>query len=350
MARREPARKKVRWWVRLTRRIALGVVALIVCAILVGSGFEFVARRNAQVTYPPPGQLVDIGGRNMHLDCRGSGSPTVILESGLDTNGSLAWDAVQDDLSRVTRTCSYDRAGVMWSDSKKGTQDAETVAADLHLTLNRAGITGPLVMVGHSLGGPYIMNYTKRHPEDVKGLVFVDSSHPDQLERMPEAIRRTMEVPPIYKVANALSWTGILRLAPNPEVPGMPDRIKPVGKAYISHSVGGSLKEMISLPTTLRQAGEFRKLGDRPLVVLVAMQPLPEEMLTSAKLTAKDGEDMQAVWRELTADEATWSAQSRLQIVPDSLHYIQFQRPDLVIQAVTDVVSKVRSEAPGQQQ
>lgn len=342
-----PSRRGAGIW-RWLKRIVLGIVALVVVAVLAGAAVEYSVRRNAAVTYPPPGKLVDIGGRNMHLDCRGSGSPTIILESGLDTNGSLAWDTVQDELARITQTCSYDRAGIMWSDSKEGPQDAETVTADLHLTLEKAGIAGPLVMVGHSLGGPYIVNYTKRHPDDVKGLVFVDSSHPDQIERMPEAIRNTMKVPFILEKIGALTWTGVLQLIPESAVPGTPERIKPVGKAYISHSFVGSIKEMTSLPVILKQAGEFRTLGDRPLVVLVAMQPLPEDMLTSNGLTAKDGEDMQAVWRELTADEATWSSRSRLQIVPDSLHYIQFQRPDLVIQAAREVVDAVRAESAGE--
>ena len=143
---------------RWLKRIGLGTVALIAIAVIFGSGYEFVARQRAHTNYPPPGQMVDIGGRKMHLDCRGTGSPTVILESGLDTNGSLSWDKVQDEIAQLTRTCSYDRAGVMWSEPKAEPQDADGVVADLHATLVAAGITGPLVMVCHSLGGPYIMN------------------------------------------------------------------------------------------------------------------------------------------------------------------------------------------------
>lgn len=332
-------------WMRIRRwlkRIGLAVVALFVVAAIFGSIYEFIARQRAHDNYPPPGQLVDIGGRKMHLDCRGTGSPTVILESGLDTHGSLSWDKVQDELARVTRTCSYDRAGVMWSEPKAGPQDADGVAEDLHATLQAAGITDPLVMVCHSLGGPYIMNYTKKFPDQVKGMVFVDCSHPDQLSRLPAKVATASEVPFVFKLMSALSWTGIIRALPPADIPGMPDRIKPIGKAYLGETATGSLKEMESMKATFRQSGEFRNLGDRPLVVLAAAQVIPEKILGGAGLNAQDGLEMQAAWKELSADLATWSVNSRLEFVPDSLHYIQFQRPDLVIQAVTEVVSAVR--------
>lgn len=329
---------------RWLKRIGIVLVVLIVCVTLFGAGYEYVVRRNAQVTYPPPGEMVDIGGRKMHLDCRGSGSPTVILEAGLDSNGSLSWDKVQDEIARVTRTCSYDRAGVMWSDPKSEPQDADAVVADLHATLGGAGITGPLVLVGHSLGGPYIMNYTRKHGEDVKGLVFVDGSHPDQLERLPAAVIDVVRVTFIYKALAALAWTGIFQIVPDPELPGMPDRIKPIVQAHRGETFGANIKEMSGIENTFRQSGALRTLGDRPLVVLVGVQPLPKEQLAAMNLTAEDGEELQAVWREMSTDAATWSTRSRLQLIPDSMHYIQFQRPDLVIEAVTEVVNTVRAE------
>ena len=329
---------------RWLKRIGIGLLVLIVSATLFGAGYEFFARKRAHAAYPPPGQMVDIGGRKMHLDCRGTGSPTVILESGLDTNGSLSWDKVQDEIAQLTRTCSYDRAGVMWSEPKAEPQDADGVVADLHATLVAAGITGPLVMVCHSLGGPYIMNYTRKYGDEVKGLVFVDCSHPDQLSRLPPKIAATTRIPVLYKVLSALSWTGIFGVLPGETVPGMPERIKPIGKAYLGETFGGSMKEMESIEATLRQGGELRTLGDRPLVVLAAMSPIPEDMLTPMNLTPQDGLEFLAAWEILAADEASWSTRSRQQSVPDSLHYIQFQRPDLVIEAVTEVVNTVRAE------
>jgi pimeloyl-ACP methyl ester carboxylesterase len=330
---------------RWLKRIGLGVLAVVIVATLVGSVTEFVGRRQARTKYPPRGQIVDIGGRRMHLDCRGQGTPTVILESGLDTNGSLSWDKVQDPLSAVTRTCSYDRAGVMWSDPKEGPQDADGVADDLHATLKAAGIQSPYVMVCHSLGGPYIMDYTRKYGDEVSGLVFVDCSHPDQIAKLGPKLPRADQVPLLYRALNALAWTGIARLAPDPGVPGMPDRIKPIGKAYFGETFGASLKEMEAIPATFREGGALRDLGDRPLVVLNAVHPYPVEMLQAFGMTPQDGVELVGRWEQLGKDEATWSRRSRQQSVPDSLHYIQFQRPDLVIKAVTEVVGQVRESA-----
>jgi pimeloyl-ACP methyl ester carboxylesterase len=327
---------------RWLKYIGLGLLVVIVGATLSGTAYEFYARHQARQNYPPPGQMVDIGGRKMHLDCRGAGSPTVVLESGLDLNGSLAWDKVHDELAAITRTCAYDRAGVMWSEPKSTPQNADAVAQDLHATLNAANISGPLVLVCHSLGGPYIMSYTRQFPDQVKGLVFVDCSHPDQLERMPEKVASSMKVPLAYKILSALSWTGVARLFPESQIPGMPARIKPVGQAWLGATIGASLKEMEAIPATFEQSGQLRDLGDRPLVVLTAMQPLAEEVLAPLGLTTEDAAQMQVVWKELNLDEASWSTRSRQQDVPDSQHYIQFQRPDLVIGAVREVLEKAR--------
>lgn len=110
---------RVRRWVK---RILLALLALLLLLIVVGAIYEAFGRKNAQAKYPPPGKLVDIGGRKMHIDCRGTGSPTVILESGLGTGGTTDWTLVHEEIASFTRTCAYDRAGIMWSDAKDSRQ------------------------------------------------------------------------------------------------------------------------------------------------------------------------------------------------------------------------------------
>ncbi|MBS0373813.1 MAG: alpha/beta hydrolase [Proteobacteria bacterium] len=333
---------------RWLKRIGLSCLALAAIALAGGSIAERVARHRAHAAYPPRGQLVDIGGRRMHLDCRGAGVPTVVLEAGLDTAGSLSWDRVHDTLARATRTCAYDRAGVMWSDPAPRPQDGETIAEDLHATLHVAGLDGPIVLVGHSLGGPYAMIYTRRYGEQVRGLVFVDTSHPDQVAKLglpqPGAGQRLM-----YAALPYLSWTGLVRLLgddPGVEVPGMSERTKTVSHAYLSETFGASLAEQAALDRTLAEGGRLRTLGDRPLVVLTGLLPFPPEVLKALQLTAADGARIQATWKELQDDEASWSTRSRHVIVADSGHYVQDARPDLVIEAVEDVVRQVRDATP----
>jgi pimeloyl-ACP methyl ester carboxylesterase len=330
---------------RWVKRIAAVIGGLIVVVTIAGAGYEQFMRWRAAREFPAQGRLLDVGGRRMQIDCRGSGTPVVVLESGLDTMGSLSWSAVHDAIAATTRTCAYSRAGVMWSDSRPGKFTAEQEAHDLHALLSAAKERGPYVMVGHSLGGPYIMNFTRRYPGEVAGLVFVDASHPDQIERINQAVGKKMETGEgLFKVASALSWTGIPRIiAARTESKTIPTQAKRAEDAYISRSLAAALDELESLSATLASAGQLRELGDRPLVVLTATKPLPSDALKSLNMTDEQGQRIKSEWTALHDDEASWSHHSRHQLVPDATHYIQFDRPDIVISAVREVVGDVRT-------
>ena len=162
--------------------------------------------------FPPQGRLVDVDGSRMQIDCRGSGSPTVVFEAGLDMMGSLSWSAVHDAIAATTRACAYSRRGLMWSAARSGQFSADGIARDLHTLLVNAGERAPFVMVGHSLGGPYVMTFTRLFPQEVAGLVFVDASHPDQTKRMNLAIGKKLDTgDKLLKFANAVTWTGVPR-------------------------------------------------------------------------------------------------------------------------------------------
>lgn len=330
-------------FLRWARRIGLALLGLVVVAVIVGTGYEQLGRRRAVSAYPPPGMLVDIGGRRIQLDCRGAGTPIVVFESGLDLNGALAWSAVHDGIARTTRACAYSRAGIMWSDPHDGPQNAKTVAEDLHAALTAAGVRPPLVLVGHSLGGPYIMTYTRYFGADVAGLVFVDASHPDQVAQLKAVSGAEPSLTP-YKIAAAFAWTGVVRMvvASGEMVPHEPEAAAKAMAAYAPVSLPAMLKEAGALDQTLAEAGTLRQLGDRPLFVLTAMAPLPGEALEMLKMTPEQGRQFQAVWKSLHDDEASWSSRSQHELVPDASHYIQFDRPDIVIRAVQSVVQQCR--------
>lgn len=334
------ANKLMRW----IKRIAAVIGGLIVLAILTGVIYEQIMRWRAASEFAAPGRLVDIGGRRMQIDCRGSGSPTVVFESGLDTLGSTSWSAVHDAIAATTRACAYSRAGVMWSEPRRENFEPDAVPRDLHALLTAAGEHAPYVMVGHSLGGPYIMNFTRLYPHEVAGLVFVDASHPDQVERINHAVGKKLEGGVgLLKTAGALSWTGIPRLISTlTESRGVPLQAKKAQNAYISLSLNAALQELASLDATMAAGGRLRQLDARPLVVLTAMKPFPAETLKSLQLSEEQGRRMQVEWKAMHDDEASWSTHSRHELVPDSSHYIQFERPDLVIAAVREVVGDVR--------
>jgi pimeloyl-ACP methyl ester carboxylesterase len=330
---------------RWVKRIVLIIGGLIVAAVLVGISYEQIMRWRAPREFPVQGRFIDIGGRHMQIDCRGSGAPVAVFEAGLDTMGSLSWSAVQDAVATTTRTCAYSRAGIMWSEPRPGRFEPDNVARDLHALLAAAGEPAPYVLVGHSLGGPYIMNFTRLYPQDVAGLVFVDASHPDQLDRMARAAGKKMETGEgMLKAASTLSWTGIPRLVEShTDNPTFPAQAKLTQDAYFSRSLSSAIQELDSLSATFSSAGQLRQLQDRPIVVLTATKPYPAAMLKALQMTTEQGQRIQTAWKDMHDDEASWSHHSRHELVPDATHYIQFDRPDVVIAAVKEVVSDVRS-------
>ena len=325
------------------RRAGLVLISVILVVALAGAGYEAAGRRRAAIDFPVQGKMIDIGGRRIQLDCRGKGTPTVVFESGLDMAGSESWSAVHDSVAKTSRACAYSRAGMMWSDPNGSEQTAKHVAEDLHSALAKGGERPPFVMVGHSLGGPYIMIYTKYFGSEVAGLVFVDASHPEQVLRLRSLTPVTLgaSLKPV-RVAARFSRLGLVRmLAPTDSAPPRPTRSVQATAAYTSSSLHAMLKEADAFDRTLAEAGTFRQLGDRPIFVLTATAPMSKEDLATMKMTAAQVPEYQARWLQMQREQATWSSRSQHRSV-ESGHYIQFENPPVVIAAVRSVVDSVR--------
>ncbi len=172
-------RRRLRSWIR---RGVLGLVIGLVALAVIGVIYQAFGTQIYRRVYPPPGELVDVGGYTLHINCVGEGSPTVILESGSGAN-STAWANIQPEVADTTRVCAYDRAGSGWSEPGSGPGDPQQIAEELHTLLGNAEIDGPYVLVGHSFGGLYVSMYADLYPEEVAGMVLVDSSHPEQSAR-----------------------------------------------------------------------------------------------------------------------------------------------------------------------
>lgn len=330
----------------ILKRIGLVVGAGLVLLLATGVVWEQVERREVAAAYPAPGRLVDIGGRRMQIECRGSGSPTVVFETGLDYFGALAWTKVFGPVAKFTRACAYSRAGIVWSDDKPGPHDGLGVARDLHATLAAAGEKGPFVLVGLSLGGPYASLYTGLYGNQVAGLVYVDASHPDQVRRF-EAVLGKDSGDSMKGVVQAagrwLPWTGLPRLVAflsrnshGETVAAIPPGARRVALAYFSTSLGPMVSERAAMQKTLEEASPYRRLGARPVVVLTHGKPMPD--MAPARAAKFD-----ATWLELQKDMATWSSDGRQQTVSDAGHYIPNDDPAAVIAAIREVVQDVRA-------
>ena len=329
----------------MSARLPLLIAA---AAALLTGGCESVLAAQAEADHPAPGRLVTLAdGRGIQIDCRGEGSPTVVLQSGGDVLGSLAWTPVLERAAETTRACAYSRAGMMWSDPARGPFEPEEVARDLHAALKAAGETPPYVLVGHSRGGLYNMIYAGLYRDEIAGLVFADTSHPDQEQRLASAGVAPMSyVPPAQELALAFRWTGLMRLSPYPVDASISDAVR----AFYPKSAAANAREARARDRILASAGRHRDLQNWPVVVLA--RELPEQTQARRETDARngyllsiDGSDAgeavpasEVEWRRMQADIAGWSSRGRLQVVPDSNHAFYFFRPDAVVSAIREVV------------
>jgi pimeloyl-ACP methyl ester carboxylesterase len=260
---------------RIRRSLAVGSgrwllypVAALMAAAAVGGAVETVGLAADQRSYPAPGRLHDVGGYRMHLDCTGSGGPTVVLTSGLGAF-SAHWARVAPAVAATTRVCVYDRAGQGWSDDAPDPQDGSAAAADLHALLDRAGEDGPYVLVGHSIGGDHAMTYAARYPEEVAGMVLLDATNPYGATEDDAAHAGP---PGAVALLPSLTRLGVGRLLPSSFWSSLPEPAAGQVRAFAGSPRGARnlATESATLPALLSQAQALSTLGSAPLVVLTA--------------------------------------------------------------------------------
>jgi pimeloyl-ACP methyl ester carboxylesterase len=248
------------------------VIALLALAVI-GAIYQAVATQVDKRTYPPPGEMVDVGTHSLHINCVGRGSPTVILEAA-NLGMSAHWVRVQRQVAESTRVCAYDRAGLGWS-SQRGPEprDARQISRELHTLLKGADIEAPYVLVGHSYGGLYVRMYANRYPEEVAGVVLIDSSHPEQFTRSSEGRAMYEQTRRLGAVIPWLTRLGVIRLTNYyPAHPDLPPDQRAQIEAFNSstHHVATTVEEFRATPQTTAQVRRTASLGDKPLAVITA--------------------------------------------------------------------------------
>jgi len=190
-----------------------GILAVALGLLLAGYIFEPVAEAADAKAYPPPGQLVDVGGYRLHINCTGTGSPTVVIDAGLG-DWSTSWGSyVQPEVAKTTRVCTYDRAGMGWSEAGPLPRDAAQYAKELHTLLQNAHIPGPYIMVGHSLGGFGVRVFVHDYASEIAGVVLIESMNPKQLNQSQAEVQSQSESrSQPFSLQAALASFGVIRL------------------------------------------------------------------------------------------------------------------------------------------
>ena len=272
--------------------------------------------------------MIDIGGRRLNLDCLGTGSPTVFLESGLGAPMTY-WSTVMHGIEPLTRVCAYDRAGYGYSDAGPEPRTTDAIVDDFQKMLGAAREAGPFVLVGHSFGGYTIRVFTARYPDRVKGLIFVDSSHPQQMQRLPgSALRRQNAVNKLAQTAPFLSGIGVTRAAlwwANTA----PENVYLQSQPKFASAM---LSELNNLKESGRETSAASpSFGDLPLTVLTA---------------GKDGTgvpELYKLWRtELQPELVQLSARGSQTVVEGSTHNIPTENPGAVIEAVRQMLGIIQ--------
>jgi len=286
----------------LGRGLLIAVIILL-GVVLVSAGVEAAAAQSDRRAYPPPGQLVDVGGYRLHIQCLGEGSPTVILESGAG-EASPMWGWIQPRLAAITRVCAYDRTGFGWSDDGPQPRDAQQIVNELYLLLQNAGVQPPYLLAAHSLGGELMRLYADEHPDQVMGLVLIDSSHPEQMTRMPEIQKESAQGRLLTRAGAVAAPFGLMRLywgdgGPNPDLPAQASEAM---RAFFvtARPYRAMLAEDRARPQTDRQVATIDTLGALPLIVL--------------------SQDTTGEWMALQEEMSRLSSQSEWRVVEGASH------------------------------
>ncbi|MHB1133106.1 MAG: alpha/beta hydrolase [Chloroflexota bacterium] len=304
-----------------------GLVAVLLGLMLLGALYESVAEAADAKAYPPPGQLVDVGGHRLHITCTGTGSPTVVIDAGLGA-WSTSWGSVQRDVAETTRVCTYDRAGSGWSEEGPLPRNAGQFAKELHALLQGASIPGPYVLVGHSAGGFTVLVFAGDYPSEVAGVVLIDSMGPGQFK--PSAADANTEAASqghALPLVSGLARLGVMRMVAN--LPGIVPSEMPDKNAYLAMFARpqywqAHMDDAQGMTAGAAQAAAVKTFGALPLIVL------------------SRGLDQQPDWLATQADLVQMSSHSEQLFADKSGHNIQVDQPEAAVGAIVRMVEQTR--------
>jgi pimeloyl-ACP methyl ester carboxylesterase len=305
--------------------------------------------------YTKPDQLVDVGGgRRLNLHCRGTGSPAVIFDSG-SNDSTIAWALVQPTISKTNATCSYDRAGMGFSDAATRPGTAANDVDDIHKALQVAHIKPPYILVGHSAGGMAVRVFADRYRDEVVGMVIVDGSHEDQSSRLKAIAKPEIQAHWLDDLKDTTCMDAAMGGEITKDSPaykkcvGEPDprfsqaindvMLEYQAKLKYQAAVASEIHNFWGASADQTRATR-RDFGDIPIIVLTHA-PYPRYKT----LTQQEQDQRTATWEQMHNEVAAMSTHGVNEIVPRAGHLINYDRPEIVIDAIRQALAVAAEQA-----
>ena len=327
------------------------LVLLTILLAIAGAVYQSISTARDARKYPPPGKLVDVGGHQLHLNCMGKGGPTVVMDYGLGGLSPL-WSLVQSEVAKFTQVCVYDRAGYAWSEPSATPRTSQNMTRELYTLLKNAEVPSPYILVGHSLGGLNASLFASQYPEEVAGLVLVDAVPPEVYERIdPEFADAMKSTKGMFNFLSLISRLGLMRLvfqikgadaAPD-FVRKLPTEVQPTILAkFLPQTFRTAIAENSLMADSAKQVQQTKFDRELPLVVLSHGKNMFVRSKKSAIESHRDNR-AESTWQQLQAEMANLSNQGQLIIAEESGHDIHLDRPQLVVDAIRQIIAKTKS-------
>ena len=325
------------------------LLALLLCA---GILYQSISTKLDEQKYPPPGTLVDVGGYRLHLHSIGTGGPTIVLDSGL-SGISSDWWLVAPEIAKFSRVVTYDRAGTGWSDASPQSRTGAHIVQELHRLLHVAKIPGPYVVVGHSNGGAYAQLFAATFPEEVIGVVLVDAWHETPEKRVPQRPIKTpitlLHKPIFMRLATILGITRffLVDMYMKAMMPYLPQSMWDARRALAATTKNCCTvsEEASAFSLSLKQLAEVDRstFANKPCIIITA--GAPDLSVSSASGVQKVYlREFHAVWNDLQKELVGKFPVGRQMIAEKSDHMIPWRQPDIIVQAVRELVSVNRAD------
>ncbi len=316
---------------KIFKKILIGLMGLVIIGFL----YEQASQAYFNSKRPDSDKFVSIDGIKIHFQKKGNGGPTIVFQSGLGGDHKI-WQSIQDSLSQHYTTLSYDRSGLQWSDISETPKTLESFTSELESLLEQTNCPKPYILIGHSLAGLTLRPFIKKHSKDILGVVFLDVSHPLQMEKSSEELQEYLVVPPTWLVGTLVN-TGLARVyfSFSPFIKDIPSAhfMNRHIRNYFYMSYKTILREAREDDSMFKEAAAINSFGNIPLTIITGSYPNGAGFLGNKNLE-KEYLDIHFTGQK---DLLNLSSKSKQIMAPNSGHYVPLTDEKIVIDAIKEL-------------